>query len=158
MAEFKIHREEGDGELKWGWKLEDENGKVLAISKEPFSDEYSIMESIKRIRARVTPTTKTVEEKKADDRHGGECMFVIFKSDKSNHWCWEFIDDKSNILAIGCENFDTREAIDEFLITVRGKICSHPIIIWEHIEDDPAHKSNEDEDKSGNKTTGMKGS
>lgn len=157
MAEFKIHREEGDGKLKWEWKLEDENGKVFAVSKEPSSDKDSIIESIKKIRAKVTPNTKTIEEKGADDPHG-ECTFVIFKSDKDNHWCWKLLDDKNNILSIGCEDFDTREAIEVFLDIVRGKICSKPVIIWTNIEDDPAHKSGEDEDKSGNKTTGMKGS
>ena len=157
MLEFEIDREQGSDELKWVWKFNDEDGNVLAMGKESFLDQDLIIESVKKVRFGVTQNAKIVAEKDADGLHD-DCIFVIFKSGKDNRWCWKLLDDKKNILAVGCKDFDTKEAIEAFLDIIKGKICSNPTIRWTNIEDDPTHKSDEDEDKSGNPTTGRRGS
>ena len=154
---YEIYRSNDKGEQKFRWRLKDGNNQIIAISEEPFHKE-NIHDSIKKIRANVTPDTLILH--KSDPENTNKYYrFEYFQSDKDSEWYWRLLAaGNSEKMAIGGEGFSTKQSVIRSLENVRDEMPNCFNVEYEDPKDDPLSDAKDAEEESGNKTTGMKGS
>ncbi len=131
---YLIYKSEDQGEECLRWRLEDDEGTVIAESEESFL-KGSIVPSIKRIREEASKAPVWKDESQDDQDKGYRFEY------SSNQCTWRLRAGNHETMAIGhVSDIDIEFALEN-IKSIMG--CAE--IGWDTPEDDPAHQAKVDD-------------
>ncbi len=138
MSKYVIYKLENQGEECWHWRLEDDQGVVVAESEESFL-KGSIVPSIKRIREEATKAP-VWEDESQDDQDKGY-RFEYSRNQSDNQCAWRLRAGNHQTMAVGHVSVSNAETDLENIKSTMS--CAE--IRWDNPEDDPAHQDKSDD-------------